>query len=101
MNRNKKVSEDIIKKVVKEWIQREKKIHETNLSCSSDHGIDCPNCNGFRMVSFYCGRGWSCQNIDCLFIFPKHLKPPNPDQLQTYWNKEELKKRIEMFLEKK
>lgn len=96
METEKPIPREEIIRVVREYIQRMMKLSETHSGCSTDELIDCPGCGHRRSI-----QHGKCLYRDCFFSFPAELRPPTREELADHFHKEELKKRIEMFLSEK
>lgn len=96
------VTEEEIKEVVKEYIERMFKLFETNTGTSTDMQIDCPRCGSYRGIEFN-EKGWICLWRSCQFRFSKELMPPTPGELRAFFNRKKIffnRKKIEERINK-
>lgn len=84
----KEVTEQEIRKVVKEYIERMFKLFRTCKGVTTDEQIDCPKCGKYRGIALDRGA-WRCLWLDCRYAFPKELTPPTPQQLEKFYRQKE------------
>ena len=93
----KKVTEEEIKRVIKEYIERMFELFKTHHGVTTDSQIDCPQCGRYRGISLENGR-WRCSWMDCIFTLPEEFIPPTPAELEAFYNWERIKEKIGKFL---
>jgi len=94
----KRLMEERIKLVIREYIKRVLENCETLDGCTTDDHIDCPKCGRHRGI-IWNGHRWVCQWSNCGFPIPEFLAPPSPKELEEIYRTKQKERRVREVIE--